>query len=35
MHMAAMLVYKCLNCCWVNAHILDETIVVKNMGMGI
>ena len=35
MHMAAMLDYECLNCCWVNAHILDETIVVENMGMGI
>ena len=29
MHMAAMLDYECLNCCWVNAHILDETIVVE------
>ena len=27
--MAAMLDYECLNCCWVNAHILDETVVVK------
>ena len=35
MHMAAMLDYECLNCYWVNAHILDETIVVENMGMGI
>ena len=33
--MAAMLDYECLNCCWVNAHILDETIVAENMGMGI
>ena len=31
MHMAAMLDYECLNCCWVNAHILDETIVVENI----
>ena len=31
MHMAAMLDYECLNCCWVNAHILDETIVFENM----
>ena len=33
MHMTAMLDYECLNCCWVNAHILtmlDETIV-KNI----
>ena len=35
MHVAAMLDYECLNCCWVNAHILDETIVVENMGVGI
>ena len=35
MHMAAMLDFECLNCCWVNAHILDETIAVENMGMGI
>ena len=35
MHMAAMLDYECLSCCWVNAHILDETIVVENMGMDI
>ena len=35
MYMAAMLDYKCLNCCWVNARILDETIVVENMEMGI
>ena len=31
MHTAAMLDYESLNCCWVNAHILDETIVVENM----
>ena len=35
MHMAAMLDYECLNCCWVNARILDETIVVENMGGGL
>ena len=35
MHMTAMLDYECLNCCWVNAHILDGTIFVENMGMGI
>ena len=35
MHMAAMLDYECLNCCWVNERILDETNVVENMGMGI
>ena len=35
MHVAAMLDYECLNCCWVNAHILDETVVDKNMGMDI
>ena len=35
MHMAAMLDYECLKCCWVNAHILDETIVVENLWMGI
>ena len=35
MHMAAMLDYECLNWCWVNARILDETNVVENMGMGI
>ena len=23
MHMVAILDYECLNCCWVNAHILD------------
>ena len=32
MHTAAMLDYECLNCCWVNAHMLDETIVVENWG---
>ena len=31
MHTTAMLDYECLNCYWVNAHILDETIVVENM----
>ena len=35
MHTAAMLDYVCSNCCWVNAHMLDETIVVENMGVGI
>ena len=35
MHTAAMLDYECLNYCWVNAHMLDETIVVENMEMGI
>ena len=35
MHTVAMLDYECLNCCWVNAHMLDETIVVENMEMGI
>ena len=35
MHTAAMLDYECFNCCWVNAHMLDETIVVENMEMGI
>ena len=35
MHMAVILDYECLNCCWVNAHILDGTIVVENTGMGI
>ena len=34
MHKVAMLDYECLNCCWVNAHMLDETIVAKNMEMG-
>ena len=34
MHMAAMLDYECLNCCWVNARILDETIVVEHYGDG-
>ena len=33
--MAAMLDYECLNCCWINAHILDETIVVEKMGMSV
>ena len=35
MHMVAMLDYECLNFCWVNGHMLDETIVVENMEMGI
>ena len=35
MHTVAMLDYECINCCWINAHMLDETIVVENMGMGI
>ena len=35
MHTAAMLDYECLNCCWVNAHMLDETSVVENMEMCI
>ena len=35
MHTVAMLDYECLNCCWVNAHIQDETIVAKNMVMDI
>ena len=35
MHTAAMLVYECLNYCRVNAHMLDETIVVENMEMSI
>ena len=35
MHTAAMLDYECLNWCWVNAHMLAETIVFENMGMGI
>ncbi len=35
MHTAAMLDYECLSCCWVNAHMIDETIVVENMEMGI
>ena len=30
-----MLDYECLNGCWVNAHMLDETIIVENMEMGI
>ena len=33
--MAAMLGYECLHCCWVNYHMLDETIVVEHMEMGI
>ena len=32
MHTAAMLDYECLNCSWVKAHILDESIVVKKYG---
>ena len=32
--MVAMLDYECLNCCWVNAHILDETIVDRKNGDG-
>ena len=35
MHMAAIMDYDCSNCCSVNAHTLDETSVVENMGMGI
>ena len=35
MHTAAMFDYECLSCCWLNAHMLDETIVVENMEMGI
>ena len=35
MDTVAMLDYECLNCCWVNAHMLYETIVVENMEMGI
>ena len=35
MHTATMLDYECLNCYWVNAHLLDETIVVENMEMSI
>ena len=31
MHTAAMLDYECLNCSWVKAHILDESIVVKEI----
>ena len=31
MHTAAILDYEYLNCCWVNAHMLDETIVVEYM----
>ena len=33
MHTEAMLDYECLNCYWVNSHMLDETIVAENMGM--
>ena len=33
--MAVMLDYEYINYCWINAHILDETIVVENIGMGI
>ena len=35
MHTAVMLDYEYLNCCWVNANMIDETIVVENMEMGI
>ena len=35
MDTAAMLDYDCLNCCCVNAHMLDEAIAVENMEMGI
>ena len=31
----AMFDYECLNCCWINAHMVDETIVVENMGMSL
>ena len=34
MHTAAMLDYECLNCSWVKAHILDESIIVKKYGDG-
>ncbi len=34
MHITDMLDYECLNCYWVNPHILDGTIVVENMGNG-
>ena len=34
-YMATMLDYECLNCCWLNARILDQTNGVENMGMGI
>ena len=34
MRTAAMLDYECLSCCWIKAHMLDETIV-ENMEMGI
>ena len=26
---------RVLDCCWVNSHMLDETIDVENMEMGI
>ena len=32
MHTAAMLDYEYLICYWVNAYMLDETIVVETMG---
>ena len=35
MHTAAMLDYECLNCSGVNAHMLDETIVVESMKRGV
>ena len=35
MHTAAILDYECLNCCWVNPRMLDESIVVENIEMGI
>ena len=31
LHTAAMLDYECLICCWVNARMLDETIIVENL----
>ena len=31
MRTAARLDYECLNCSWVKAHILDESIVVKKI----
>ena len=34
MHTAAMLDYECLNCSWVKAHILDESIDVTKYGDG-
>ena len=33
--MTAMLDYERLHCSWVSAHLLDETIVVEHMGMGL